>query len=319
MTRHPVLLIAFNRPSKTRMVLEKIRLAAPKRLYVAVDGPRPHAPDDDALCGQVRDLISFVDWPCRIETLFREDNLGCGRGASEAISWFFANEDAGIILEDDILPTRSFFAFCDAMLDKYKDNEQISMIAGSCFAPSRLFEGFSYKFSAFPLIWGWASWKRAWRHYDYEMRTWPNWDRAAGLANLSRGDRFFENHWRDVFERMYRSHNKVTWDYQWLFKNFECNFKTIVPRNSIVSNIGFDIGATHAGKAPWYVRKYGASELHFPVTHPSACEVDPRLDRYMHRNIFNVSFAHKTKIYLKTAASLGFFQHSRVDVESCHE
>lgn len=304
MCHSPILLIAFNRPSKTRRVLERIRLSAPKRLYVAVDGPRPHAPDDHSLCREVRDLISMVDWPCQIETLFREENIGCGRGVSEAITWFFANEEAGIILEDDILPTRSFFEFCDIMLRKYEDNDEISMISGSCFAPSHLFQGFSYKFSNYPLIWGWASWRRAWRHYDYEMRTWPSWDGASGLADLSKGDRFFEHHWRSVFEGMYRSQNKMTWDYQWLFKNWECGFKTILPRNSIVSNVGFDADATHVYKTPWYVSKYLEKELEFPLTHPALIEVDSGLDRHIHSKIFNVNLSYKARFYLNKAASV---------------
>jgi hypothetical protein len=287
------------------MVLERIRLAAPARLYVAVDGARPHVPDDDARCREVRELVSLVDWPCRIETLFRQDNLGCGRGVSEAISWFFANEEAGIILEDDILPTQSFFEFCDTMLIRYKDNEQIAMIAGSCFAPSHLFEHFSYKFSTYPAIWGWASWRRAWRHYDYDMRSWPDWERASGLANLANGDRFFENHWRTIFESMYQCESKVTWDYQWLFKNWECGFKTVIPCRSVVSNIGFDVDATHVFKVPWYVRKFKPNEMQFPLTHPSNIDVDRLLDRHLNKNVFNVNLSYKLRYFVEKAVGAG--------------
>ena len=92
----PILLLAFNRPDTTERVFDQIRQARPRRLYVAVDGPRSNHLEDEALCFDVRRIVSTIDWPCELRTLFRKNNLGCKMGISSAIDWFFANEETTV-------------------------------------------------------------------------------------------------------------------------------------------------------------------------------------------------------------------------------
>ena len=126
-------------------------------------------PDDVPACRETRLLAAQVDWPCEVKTLFRDANLGCRAAVSSAITWFFEHVEAGIILEDDCLPDLSFFPFCAELLEKYMHNDSVASISGDCFAPRRYRKGASYSFSKYQHIWGWATWKRAWKHFDVNV------------------------------------------------------------------------------------------------------------------------------------------------------
>ena len=156
-----VLFIIFNRPETTQRVFDAIRLAKPTRLYIAADGPRENKTGEKELCEQARKIAQNVDWDCEVKTLFQKENLGCGKAVSHAISWFFENEDMGIILEDDCLPHQSFFKYCEELLEKYKNNDRIGIISGNNFQKKRKIGSFSYYFSDIVNIWGWATWARS--------------------------------------------------------------------------------------------------------------------------------------------------------------
>ncbi len=128
--KSPVLFLIFNRPDTTAKVFEAIREARPPKLYIAADGPRPNRAGEKDRCEVTRAIATQVDWPCEVKKLFRDENLGCGKAVSEAITWFFENEPEGIILEDDILPHPDFFPYCDEMLEKYRDNDRVGIISG---------------------------------------------------------------------------------------------------------------------------------------------------------------------------------------------
>ena len=127
----PVLLIIFNRPLHTQKIFDQIKKIKPKHLFIVGDGPRPHRPDDIQKCAATRKIIEQIDWDCKLRTLFRNENRGCGHGPAEAISWFFEHVEAGIILEDDCLPDISFFPFCELLLKEYKNDSNIFLISGT--------------------------------------------------------------------------------------------------------------------------------------------------------------------------------------------
>ena len=140
---------------------------------MAVDGPRPHVPGEAERVAQTQDTRRLVDWDCEVQTLFRDQNLGCGRGVSSAISWFFEHEESGIILEDDIRPDDSFFPFVTELLDRYADDPRVWAVSGCNFVPPEHQTGTSsYRFSTVPHIWGWATWRRSWEKYRWDI---PNW------------------------------------------------------------------------------------------------------------------------------------------------
>ncbi len=187
----PILLLVFNRPDTTRQVFETIRAARPPRLYVAADGPRPGRAGEAERCAEVRELTTQIDWPCELKTLFRNENLGCKIGVSSAIDWFFQNEPEGIILEDDVVPLPSFFLYCDVLLDRYRNDIRVGVISGSNLVSNHLMLEESYFFSRYNHIWGWASWRRAWDHYDVTMASWPEWRNNRGLQNIPGSNKLF--------------------------------------------------------------------------------------------------------------------------------
>ena len=159
----PILFLIFNRPQQTAASFSAIRRARPPRLYVAADGPRAEKPRETKLCEETRSIVERVDWPCEVKTLFREKNVGGPRGIPEAINWFFQSEPEGIILEDDVIGSESFFRFCDELLEKYRDDPQVMQITGNNFQLGLRHGDASYFFSKITHSWGWATWARAWK------------------------------------------------------------------------------------------------------------------------------------------------------------
>jgi hypothetical protein len=273
----PVLFLVFNRPDTTKQVFEAIRKARPAKLYVAADGPRENNETDAQNIKQVKSIVTNVDWNCELKTLFRNENLGCKIAVSSAIDWFFENEEEGIILEDDCLPHASFFRFCEELLDKYREDKRICMISGDNFQFGRKRTEYSYYFSRYPHIWGWASWRRVWRNYDVNMELWPKIRRDNWLYGYLWEKECVE-HWTEIFDNVYEG--KIdTWDYQWVFTSWIQNSLVILPNVNLVSNIGFGESATHTTKTN-ILAQLEAGPIKFPLLHPPFMLRDCVADRY---------------------------------------
>ena len=280
----PVLLIVFNRPQPTRRVFEAVRAARPARLYVAADGPRPDRPTDAARCAETRALITVgVDWPCEVSTLFREENRGCGLGPAEAISWFFEQEPEGIILEDDCLPSPSFFRFCTELLARYRHDTRVMHIGGGNFSHEARLPALagaeSYHISGRVHSWAWATWRRAWQYFDFDLDLLPELRRRGALTD-SYPSWLERTYWLRKFEAVRRGpHPPHIWDYQWHFAVAAHSGLTIVPAVNLVTNIGFGDDATHTLDAQDQLAHPPARELRFPLTHPPVVLRDWQRDR----------------------------------------
>lgn len=293
--RSPILFLVFNRPQTTRQVFRSIRASRPKRLYVAADGPRAGRAGEAELCAEVRRIATAVDWPCEIRTLFRERNLGCKMGVSGGIDWFFEHEPEGIILEDDVRPVTSFFEFCDDLLERYRNADRVSMISGSNLVDGRVRTNGSYFFSRYTQIWGWASWRRAWRHYDVAMADWPAWRDRGGLRSVSGGSRLFEIYWRHTFDACHQG-KKDTWDYQWTFASWRAGSLAVLPSANQTDNVGFGSHATHTlAQAPVYVSDSPARPLQFPLVHPLEIERDAAADALIDSMLYGIDIPNFLK------------------------
>jgi len=239
----PILFLTFNRPDTTRIVFNEILKVRPAQLYIAQDGPRKNKPGETEKCRQVREIFKHVNPDCAVKTLFRENNLGCKEAASSAITWFFENVSEGIILEDDCLPHPDFFRFCREMLERYRDNEKIMHISGDNFNFGEKAGNSSYYFSKFVYIWGWATWHRAWRHYDLDMKTWPEFVKQNRMSEISKYRRLRER-WTETLQNTYLGKTNA-WDYQLMCAIWNQNGLCINPNVNLVANIGFGKGATH--------------------------------------------------------------------------
>lgn len=261
-----VLFLLFNRFDTTKEVFKAIKKAKPKRLYIAGDGARVDIDGEDKKVKVVREyVISNIDWDCEVKTLFRNQNLGCGLSVKNSIDWFFSMEEQGIILEDDIVPTQSFFYFCDELLNKYKSDNRIGMISGVNhigYIPKQ----HSYLFSNYKGCWGWATWKRAWNNMDFSMNWLKTINQDDIIKNMSYS-KISEQHWKNAIENILN--NRVSaWDWQWYFSLSAQNQLCIFPKYNLTSNIGFNNDATHTfgeAKTEYVITK----DLTFPLTHPS--------------------------------------------------
>jgi hypothetical protein len=276
--RTPVALVIFNRPDYTARVLDGIAAAKPPRLYVIADGPRTDHPDDERLVSEARAVIDRVDWPCELHTCYSDVNLNCHRRIASGLDWLFANEPEAIILEDDCLPDPSFFPYCEQLLERYRDDERVHMISGSTSTGARG-NAYSYRFSKCYSVWGWASWARAWKHYDADMRAWPVLRETRWLEQHL-GDRKASMLAETWFDGAYAGPIQQ-WDFKWMFGSWLRNAVAVAPSVNLVTNIGFGEGATHLRNANHPFAEIPAESMEFPLRHPPRVEVDDRVDRAM--------------------------------------
>ena len=257
-----VLFLVFNRLNTTEQVFEAIREAKPPRLYIAADGARPNIEGEAEKIEAVRDYImQNIDWECEVKTLFRDENLGCKYAVSDAITWFFENEAQGIILEDDCLPSQSFFWYCEDLLEQYKNDQRIFLISGYNKQNQWKIEDESYFFSNYGGIWGWASWSRAWKHYDVDMKDIHEFMRKNNFVNLL-GKRQGLQRQKMIFDSIIIK-DINTWDYQWGYARHKNNGLACVPSMSLIENIGFGEDATNtSGVNTDNVSKH---EISFPI------------------------------------------------------
>jgi hypothetical protein len=258
-------MIVFNRPELTGRLFRIITAQRPETLLIIADGPRPNRPGEAENCRAVREIVSKVDWPCEVLTNFSETNLGCRRRVSSGLDWVFQQVERSIILEDDCMPDPTFFEYCAELLQRYRDEPRVMHITADNFQPPDWTCPDSYYFSKYASIWGWATWRRAWKLYDVDMARWPklkadNW-LSTYLANPREASL-----WTRYFDDVH-SGGCDTWDHQWSFACFSNQGLGITPAVNLVSNLGFGPGATHTTVAsPLSDRP--VKPMTFPLRHP---------------------------------------------------
>jgi hypothetical protein len=256
--RLPVLLLVYNRPRLTAQVLEAIRAYAPTRLYIAGDGPNPVRMGDDELCQEVKNLRSSIDWDCEVLENWAPTNLGCRRAVSAGISWFFEHEKEGIILEDDCLPSSTFFSFLEQMIEQYRDHKDVWGATGANTFHLKLPDDRSYDFVPYALIWGWATWADRWEKYDKNLETWTK--------KWKKENKFRFRNWQEkvvyspTLTQIKNNKGPDTWDYQWGWTVLKSQGMWVLPKPNMVTNIGFGSDATHTTwegpKSNWSVGQF---------------------------------------------------------------
>jgi hypothetical protein len=290
MFKTPILFIVFNRLESAKKVFAKIKEIQPSNLYLAADGPREEATGESEKCESVKTwLLENIDWDCNLHTNFQTKNKGCGKHVSGAITWFFEHVEEGIILEDDCIPDLSFFHYSAVLLEKYRDNAQVFVIGGNNFQ-DRTWGDASYYFSAYGHIWGWATWKRAWKHYDFELKSISEKEIKKALQHYSKSLQQ-QDFWMSIF-RLMKNNAIDTWDYQWTFSQWVNGAVNIMPNYNLITNIGFDEDATHTKIIVDGIsnRKSVAIET---IKHPSKIKINSLADKYSFYN----SFEQKKKNY----------------------
>ncbi len=284
MTDTPVLFLVFNRPSTTRLVFGQLQKVKPSRLFIAADAARTEIPGEKELCEEVKHIVSGIDWPCEVHKLYRNQHLGCKNAVSGAITWFFDQVDEGIILEDDCLPSVSFFSFCTQMLGQYKNENTIFHINGNNFQRAILRGDGSYYYSKYAHVWGWATWKRAWSHYSLELKNWETFKQSEDYIKQFTSPEE-KRYWSGKFEKYQRKPAVNNyWSYQWLYACWYYGGISITPQKNLVTNIGFGMGTNTIIALHHLIIK--AEEWPPPYIKPKDRSVDKEADDYTFKNIY---------------------------------
>ena len=283
----PVVLIIFNRPALTRQVFNAIRAARPQQLFVIADAPRPDRPEDILKCAMTRAIIEEVDWDCAVFKNYATENLGCGLRPASGLDWVFKQVENAIILEDDCLPDPTFFPYCTELLARYQENPNVMHISGNNFQFGQQRGEASYFYSRYTHHWGWATWQRAWQHFDYDITKWQdlrptNWlntllDTPAAVA-----------YWQQIFDEVYGGDKLHIWDYQWTFACWQNRGLCILPQVDLVSNIGFNTEGTHTVRQNQFAN-LPLGLMEFPLRHPPEIIRDHSADIFIQGSKFDLN------------------------------
>lgn len=274
----PVALLIFNRPEATRRVAAQIAKARPPKVLIFADGPRPGHPTDEEQTRLTRAVIDEIAWPCEVLKNYSTINLGTKHRPASGLDWVFGAVEEAIFLEDDCLPHLSFFRFCDELLEKYHDDERVMMVSGNNFMRDRKLSSDSYLFVHYIGIWGWATWRRAWRHYDADLHLWKSLRETPFLSDILGNDAEVELY-RLYFDRIVSGESR-TWDHQWQFACWAQHGLSIMPSVNLVSNFGFGAGAEHYKKFDARLAEFPAVEMEFPLRHPLTMVRNRRADDF---------------------------------------
>jgi hypothetical protein len=277
----PVALIIYHRPKMTAKVIGSLREVKPSEVFVIADGPQNQL--DVGKCNETRALIKSIDWKCKIYKNYSPINLGLRKRVVSGLDWVFSKVDRAIILEDDLVIDKSFYRFCEEMLEKYRNNTRIISIAGDNFLFGKYKIKESYFFSRYTYSWGWATWKRAWKLYDDTMRNWPGIKKLKVLKNSIKEYDVLA-YWSKVFDLTYQR-GIGSWAYCWTYTAFVHNMLSIVPSVNLVSNIGIGKGATHT-LIKSKVFGVPTFEMHFPLRYVKMVARDSRADFIIERNLY---------------------------------
>ncbi len=281
----PILFIIFNRPDTTYKVFSQIKKIKPRYLYIVSDGPRIGIENDKEKVIASRKIVDDIDWDCIVHKNYSDTNLGCRERVASGIDWFFKNVEMGIILEDDCLPDLSFFNFCAELLNKYKDNKRVMMISGYNSRDGFIPNNYSYYFSKYANIWGWATWRRSWLQYDINMKRFPEFRKNKKILEISPNKKI-QRYWIRQFNLFFK-YKPNSWDTQWAFTLFQCKGLCIMPNRNLISNIGFRSDATHS-----IVENHPDSQRRTyeikSILHPVNVEINQDADQYEENKLIEV-------------------------------
>lgn len=300
----PVLLIFFTRVEQTTKVFEEIKKARPSKIYLYQDGPRIGRPDDVENINKCRLIVEDIDWDCKVYKKYQESNFGCDPSEYISQKWMFETEEYGIVLEDDDVPSQSFFLFCKVLLEKYKNDTRINMICGMNSTDVSEHIDESYLFTRLGSIWGWASWKRVIDTWDGEYKWLENEKYISKLKNAINDNSYFR-----IVLKNSRSH-KLTGKAHYESINgvsmFLNNRLNIVPKYNMISNIGVGTETTHGvsdvkllprlARRLLYKKRY---EIDFPLIHPKYITRDLKFEKKMTPSKCQVIFAFIEGILLR--------------------
>lgn len=290
----PILLMTYRRPKNTKLILQLLKNYNQRNIIVFNDGlkKKEHLNEHK----ETRKIISKFKGINKLKTIFPKKNLTQKNNLPFALKKVFEKYDRVIILEDDCIPNKSFFKFCNLLLEKYKNDNRISQISGNNFLNFKKYKrrnNDSYFFSNFTSSWGWATWRNRWQEvYDKEISLWPIIKREEWLFDIF-GNYKSYNFWTKAFERRFKQLDD-DWDRPWTLANLINNRLNIFPNKNLISNIGDDNAALHSNPKKWNNLKL--ENMKFPLIHPRIIRCDTKVDNFLTNEGFSIpNFKYRIK------------------------
>ena len=300
-----VLILFFNNPERLERVFNQVAKAKPKNLFLYQDGPRPNKNDFEGI-NKCREIVANIDWPCEVHRWYQEKNMGCDPSEYLSQKWAFSFVEKCIILEDDDVPSDSFFEFCWELLDKYENDERVSMIAGMNHEEITDNTPYDYFFTSNVSIWGWATWRRVVNAWDEKYSYLNDAYIKRMLIQKLRATGY-----RKDFFKLLETHSRSGIAY---YETIHMSYMllnsglSIVPTKNMILNIGYT-GGTHsnlaAGRMPKNLeRLYSLKTYNIegPIKHPPVIIEDYSYrDRVSKMMGWNKSVVYKffNKVYIR--------------------
>lgn len=284
-----ILVIFFNRPDVLCRQLLALKQFMPSSVYFAADGPRFSNEDDLHKLNLCKKMIATeIDWACNLHFNYSEKNSGCDQFVPMAIDWFFSNVDAGIVLEDDCLISKEFYTFSSSLLDRYAADDRVMNISASNFQLKKWGDA-DYYFSRYPANWAWATWRRAWQHFDSSMRDLNEFTAPDGEFIRIELTPQEKRYWLKFFHGLQKG-RYTFWDAKWLYSIWKRNGVSITPNFNLSTNIGFGEAATHT-KERTQTHALSIHPLGSALKHPSSLEIQADADHYLYLNFYKPSLS----------------------------
>lgn len=289
----PLVILFFNRPDSVKRLIQRLSEVKPSRLYLVSDGARSGRADESAKVNECRALFDDLPWRCEIKRNFADKNLGCRQRIISGLDWVFEQEERAIILEDDCIPIVDFFPFVEQMLEHYKSDTRIMSVCGTNWCPHKSWPDYSITFSRYAVISGWATWRRAWTLMDRELSN-LEFVKRDHLLRYHLRSRWAEWYWLYVLTKI-----RTSWGYRWEFTSFIQNGLHVLPKDSLVDNIGMSgTEATHTTQNP-YDWPVPVATFAGPYRIPEFVCANGRLDKWVEGNHFSRSIGGRLRWLVK--------------------
>tara|TARA_B100000989_G_scaffold293920_1_gene272048 strand:+ start:501 stop:1430 length:930 start_codon:yes stop_codon:yes gene_type:complete len=231
----PILILCFDRPENLKKLLTILKRYKIKNLFISQDGYTGPNKDIIKRHQKVTKILKDINWTKNKEINFFKKNLGKQIAPPKGIDWFFGKVKEGIILEDDTIPSKTFFYFSEKLLKLHKNEKKIFQICGSGTL-SREFGNITY-LSSIPWMHGWATWRDRWKKYNYKLND---------IKKIKKNKNFIKNvpfffgrlYWLSLFKEFNEGKHK-TWDYTIVHDCLTKNLKCIKPSINMITNIGY--------------------------------------------------------------------------------
>lgn len=295
----PILILAFNRADHVRQAMKAIKVYQPERLFLECDGPRKHKiGEQEAVEATRKAMLDAIDWPCEVKTLFREENLGCANAVNDAITWFFQNEEFGIIIEDDVIVSQDFFKLCEDLLPRYVHEDRIMQISARNHSYRTDIDN-TYVYTQCMYCWGWATWRRAWKKMDMTMSATNNISLLylTKRLGLFRGLKMLAN-----FKQGYKHLDTFSsWATRWYLSILAHDGLVICAGPNLALNIGMDGGAHYekGGKDHYADLKLGS--IKWPLVYNDRFSPDKKQKNCESRDYLRIKILGGVKKYTSSS------------------